>query len=259
MKKVLEFLKKYKTWLLIGVIVIMGIIISAQHTAISKRNDEISRQENNRIALTEEITNYKDELGRVNAEKHAYQLTQQELRDSIGLLKKRNREYISYINANMHVRDTVTIETVIIKEVNTQVEGGLIKFNKFDKFGKSNRSLFGEIPYNVNDNKLSTGNVKFTLEQDIFVEGWLERNMKTNETYIHLRSDYPNLTFNSGLGIVAEPSKQFERDMRKNCGIGIAVGPNFSFSYDFINQRFAPTVGLGVTVGFTYTPKFLQW
>lgn len=259
MKKVLEFLKKYRDLIYIAVIVFAGVVISGQCSKIDNIGNELDRQENNALVLTEELNNYKDELGKANAEKHAYQLTQQELRDSIGLLKKRNREYISYINANMHVRDTVTIETVIIKEVNTQVEGGLIKFNKFDKFGKSNRSLFGEIPYNVNDNKLSTGNVKFTLEQDIFVEGWLERNMKTNETYIHLRSDYPNLTFNSGLGIVAEPSKQFERDMRKNCGIGLAVGPNLSLSYDFINQKLVPTVGFGVTVGFTYTPKFLQW
>ena len=259
MKKVLEFLKKYKTWLLIGVIVIMGIIISAQHTAISKRNNEISRQENNRIALTEQITNYKDELGRVNAEKHAYQLTQQELRDSIGLLKKKNSEYVSYINTHLNIKDTVTVETIIVKEVDAQVEGGSIRFERNDLFGKSSRSFFVNIPYNVNENKLFTGDATFALNQDIFVEGWLERNTKTSETYIRLRSDYPGLTFNSGLGIVAEPSKKYERDMRKSNGIGIAVGPNFSFSYDFINQKFIPTVGLGVTIGYTYTPKFLQW
>ena len=259
MKKVLEFLKKYKTWLLIGVIVIMGIIISAQHTAISKRNDEISRQENNRISLTEQITNYKDELGRANAEKHAYQLTQQELRDSIGLLKKKNSEYVSYINTHLNIKDTVTVETIIVKEVDAQVEGGSIRFERNDLFGRSSRSFFVNIPYNVNENKLFTGDATFALNQDIFVEGWLERNTKTSETYIRLRSDYPGLTFNSGLGIVAEPSKNYERDMRKSNGIGIAVGPNFSFSYDFINQKFIPTVGLGVTIGYTYTPKFLQW
>ncbi len=259
MKKVLEFLKKYKTWLLIGVIVIMGIIISAQHTTISKRNDEISRQENNRIALTEQITNYKDELGRVNAEKHAYQLTQQELRDSIGLLKKKNSEYVSYINTHLNIKDTVTVETIIVKEVDAQVEGGSIRFERNDLFGRSSRSFSVNIPYNVNENKLFTGDATFALNQNIFVEGWLERNTKTSETYIRLRSDYPGLTFNSGLGIVAEPSKKYERDMRKSNGIGIAVGPNFSFSYDFINRKFVPTVGVGITIGYTYTPKLFQW
>lgn len=259
MKKVLEFLKKYKTWLLIGVIVIMGIIISAQHTAISKRNNEISRQENNRIALTEQITNYKDELGRANAEMHAYQLTQKELRDSIGLLKKKNQEYVSYINTHLNIKDTVKIETIVIKNISSQLEDGFVRFEKSDTFGKSSRSVFASIPYSVKDSTLYTGNATFALTQDIFVEGWLERNLNTNETFIHLRSDYPGLTFNSGLGIVAEPSKQYERDMRKSNGIGIAVGPNFSFSYDFINQKFVPTVGVGVTIGYTYTPKIFQW
>ena len=259
MLKVLEFLKKYKTWLLIGIIVIMGIIISAQHTAINKRNHEIERQENNRMALTEQLTNYKDELGRANAEKHAYQLTQEELRDSIGFLKQKNKEYLSYINTNMNIKDTVTIETVVVREVEAQVEGGSIKLEKSDVFGKSSCSFSVNIPYNVNENKLFTGDATFALDQNIFVEGWLERNTKSNETYIRLRSDYPGLTFNSGLGIVTEPSKKYDRSMRKSNGIGLAIGPNFSFSYDFINQRFVPTVGLGITIGYTYTPKLLQW
>ena len=159
----------------------------------------------------------------------------------------------------MNIKDTVTIETVIVREIDAQVEGGSIKLSKSNVFGKSSCSFSVNIPYNVNENKLFTGDATFALDQNIFVEGWLERNTKTNETYIHLRSDYPGLVFNSGLGIVAEPSKKYDRSMRKSNGIGLAIGPNFSFSYDFINQRFVPTVGLGITIGYTYTPKVLQW
>ena len=243
----------------ISIIIIFVIIFSGQCSRINNLNHKIDRQENNRIALTEQIVNYKDELGRVNAEKHAYQLTQEELKDSIGFLKKKNSEYVSYINTNMNIKDTVTIETVIVREVETQVEGGSIKLVKSDVFGKSSRSFSVNIPYNVNENKLFTGDATFTLDQNIFVEGWLERNTKTKETYIHLRSDYPGLVFNSGLGIVSEPSKKYDRSMRKSNGIGLAIGPNFSLSYDFINQKFVPTVGLGITIGYTYTPKLLQW
>jgi len=262
MEKFLEILgklKKYRDLIYIGLLIVFGIIFSSQCSKIDRLDHEIERQENNRIALTEQIVNYEDELGRANAEKHAYQLTQEELRDSIGFLKKKNQEYISYINTNMNVKDTVTIETVIIKEVDAKVEAGAIKFDRFDKFGNSSREISASIPFNVEANKLYTGDATFALNQNIFVEGWLERNKKTEETYIHLRTDYPGVEFNSGLGIVAEPSKSYERDMRKTCGIGLAVGPNFSFSYDFINQKFIPTVGLGVTIGFTYTPKLLQW
>jgi len=259
MEKVLDFFKKYRDLIYIGVIIVFGLIVSSQCSKIGKLNHEINRQENNRIALTEEITNYKDELGRANAEKHAYQLTQEELRDSIGLLKQKNKEYLTYINTNMNVKDTVTVQTVIVKEVDAEVEGGSIKIAKSDTFGKSSRSFSVNIPYNVNENKLCTGDATFTLDQNIFVEGWLERNTKTSETYIRLRSDYPGLTFNSGLGIVAEQGKSYERSLRKSCGVGLAVGPNFSFSYDFINKKFVPTVGVGVTIGFTYTPKIFQW
>ena len=259
MEKFLKILKKYKDLIYISIIIIFGIIFSGQCSRIDNLNYEIDRQENNRIALTEQIVNYKDELGRANAEKHTYQLTQEELRDSIKFLKQKNKEYISYINTNMNIKDTVTIETVIVREIDAQVEGGSIKLSKSNVFGKSSCSFSVNIPYNVNENKLFTGDATFALDQNIFVEGWLERNTKTNETYIHLRSDYPGLVFNSGLGIVAEPSKKYDRSMRKSNGIGLAIGPNFSFSYDFINQRFVPTVGLGITIGYKYTPKVLQW
>ena len=259
MEKFLEILKKYRDLIYISIIIIFGIIFSGQCSKIGKLNHEIDRQDNNMIALTEQIVNYKDELGIANAEKHAYQLTQEELRDSIRFLKQKNKEYLSYINTNMSIKDTVTIETVIVREVEAQVEGGSIKLAKSNVFGKSSCSFSVNIPYNVNKNKLFTGDATFALDQNIFVEGWLERNTKTKETYIHLRSDYPGLVFNSGIGIVAEPSKKYEKDMRKSNGIGLAIGPNFSLSYDFINQRFVPTVGLGITIGYTYTPKILQW
>lgn len=255
----LKKIRKYRDLIYIGVIIIFGVIFASQCSRINDLNKEIDRQVNNRIALMEQIVNYEDELGRVNAEKHAYQLTQEELRDSLGLLKKKNKEYVSYINSHMNITDTVMVETVIVKEVDTEMEGGSIKFEKSDVFGNSSRSLFVNIPYSVNENKLLTGNATFTLNQDIFVEGWLERNTKTNETFIHLRSDYPGLTFNSGLGIVADSGKAYERSLRKTYGIGLAVGPNVGLSYDFSNQKFIPTVGLGLTIGFTYTPRLLQW
>lgn len=262
MEKFLEILgklKKYRDLIYIGLLIAFGIIFSSQHSKIDRLNNEINRQENNRIALTEQIINYRDELGMANAKKHAYQLTQEELRDSIGVLKQKNKEYLAYINTNMNVRDTVTLETVIIKEIDTHVEAGVIRLTKSDVFGKSSRSFSVNIPYNVNENKLCTGDSVFDIDQNIFVEGWLERNSKTKETFVHLRTDYPGVTFNSGLGIVAEAGKTYERGMRKTWGVGVAVGPDFSFSYDFINQQFIPTVGVGVTIGLTYTPKFLQW
>lgn len=261
MLKVIEFLKKYRDLVYIALMIIFVLIISGQCSRIRNMDNELARQANNLLAATEELTNYKDELGRANAEKHAYQLTQKELRDSVGLLKQKNKEYLAYIGSHMNIKDTVTVETVIVKEVEigTQLADGAIKFNKSDVFGKSSRTLSGSIPYKVTDNTLYTGGATVALDQDIFVEGWLEKNTKTKETFIHLRSDYPGVTFNSGMGIVAQPSKSYDRSVRKANGIGIAVGPNFSLGYDLSHQKLVPTVGVGVTIGYTYTPKLLQW
>ena len=96
MEKFLEILKKYKDFIYISIIIIFGFIFSSQCSRIDNLNHEIDKQENNRIALTEQIVNYKDELGRANAEKHAYQLTQEELIDSIRFLKQKNKEYLYY-------------------------------------------------------------------------------------------------------------------------------------------------------------------
>ena len=259
MKKFWETIKKFKDVIFLVIITVLIVISIGQCGRADGLKKEINRQENNVKALTEQIDNYKDELGRSNAEKHAYQLTQAELRDSIGLLKKKNMEYLTYLNSQMNITDTVKVETVIVKEVDAEVEGGSIKIDKSDVFGNSSRSFSMNIPYSVNENKLFTGDATFTLNQDIFVEGWLERNTKTNETFIHLRSDYPGLTFNSGMGIVADSGKAYERSLRKTWGFGLAVGPNVGLSYDFFNQKFIPTVGFGLTIGFTYTPKLLQW
>ena len=259
MKKVLETLKKFKDVIFLVIITVLIVLLIGQCGRSEGLKKEIARMDNNEKALTEQIVNYQDELGRSNAEKHAYQLTQKELRDSIGLLKKKNMEYLTYMNSHMNITDTVKVETVIVKEVDAEVEGGSIKFDRSDVFGNSSRSFSVNIPYSVNENKLFTGDASFTLNQDIFVEGWLERNTKTNETFIHLRSDYPGLTFNSGMGIVADSGKAYERSLRKSRGFGLAVGPNVGLSYDFFNQKFIPTVGFGLTIGFTYTPKLLQW
>lgn len=259
MKKIWEFIKKYRDVIYIILLIIFGLIISKQCSKIDSIDSEVTRQANNEKAMIEQLDNYKDDLNRANAEKHAYQLTQQELRDSIGLLQKKNYEYLSYINATMNITDTVIVETVVVREIDSKIDNGSISISKSDSLGKSKRTFTVDIPYNVENNKLYTNDATFTLYQDIYVEGWLERNNKTKETFVHLRSDYPGLIFNSGTGIVAESGKEYERNMRKNCGIGFSIGPNVGISYDYANKKIIPTIGFGITIGFNYTPKWAQW
>lgn len=255
----LDRIKKYRDIVYIGVIILFGAVMVFQCSKSRKLDSELDRQENNRIALTEKLSTYEDELGRMNAEKHAFQLKQEELRDSVGLLKKKNYEYVSYINGLMNIRDTVIVETTVIKTPESAEYDGRLRLDKSDRFGKSSRTVGVEIPYSIRDSILTAGNGTINMEQDIFTEGWLERNTKTGETVMHLRTDYPGVEFNSGMGIVAENGKSYERSMRKTFGIGISVGPSVGMYYDWRNGGMIPTVGIGITVGFNYTPKAFQW
>ena len=81
MEKFLEILgklKKYRDLIYIGLLIVFGIIFSSQHSKIDRLNNEINRQENNRIALTEQIINYIDEMGKANEKKNAYQINKEE-------------------------------------------------------------------------------------------------------------------------------------------------------------------------------------
>ena len=75
----------------------------------------------------------------------------------------------------------------------------------------------------------------------------------------YLKSDYPGVTFNSGNGIVATNGKQYDREMRKRNGIGLAIGPSLGIYSDGISRSYKPAFGFSLTVGYTLTPKIFQW
>ena len=47
--------------------------------------------------------------------------------------------------------------------------------------------------------------------------------------------------------------------MRKRNGVGLAIGPSFGVFYDSPSKTLKPAFGLSLTVGYTFTPKSLQW
>ena len=264
LSKTLDFIIKIKDILWVAIVVIISLILMSQCKSNNELDREVDRLTNNTYALTDSIHNYHDKLGNVIAEKHALQLTQDEMERTIGELKKKNTEYIAYINANINIRDTVYVETVVYKDVivdtTSKIETGTIHLEKNDIFGKSKRYISANIPYRVTyPSNLSLGETTFMIEQDIYVEGILTRNNKTKETMLHLKSDYPGLTFNSGNGIVATNGKQYDLEMRRRNGIGLAIGPSIGVYYDRPTQSIKPSFGLSLTIGYTYTPRRLQW
>ena len=262
--KTLDFIIKIKDIIWVAIIVIISLFLMSQCKSNNKMEREIDILTNNTYALTDTLHHYHDKLGNVIAEKHALQLTQDEMEKTIGELEKKNTEYIAHINASLKIKDTVYVEKVVFKDVVvdtlTNTETGTIHLEKNDDFNKSKRYLSADIPYKVSyPSNLSIGNASFTLIQDIYVEGTITRNNKTKETMLYLKSDYPGLTFNSGNGIVATNGKQYDLEMRKRNGIGLAIGPSIGFYYDNPTRTLKPAFGLTLTIGYTFTPKRFQW
>lgn len=260
-KKIWNFLTTKRDILYIIGIIVISLILINQCDRNNVLNNEVQRLENNIYAITDTLTQYKDKNNKIIAEKHAFQLSENELRDSVNLLKIKNREYLAYINTNIGIRDTLKILTYIERpsEIDTThyIDQGIIKFNKSDVFEKSSRDISVSIPYTF-DTELKTGNADIDIYHNIFVESMLERDTKTRETYVRLISDYP-VTFNSGMGVVVTNSKSYEKSIRKTKGIGIGIGPSVGLGYDMLNKKLVPTVGFNITLGFTYTPKWTQW
>lgn len=262
--KIFDIIVKIKDILWVAIVVIISMFLMSQCRSNNELEREVDVLTNNTYALTDSLYQYHDRLGNVIAEKHALQLTQEQMIETIGELKRRNTEYVAYINANIGLSDTVYVEKIVYKDIIVdtlnKVETGTIYLEKNDIFNKSKRYISANIPYRATyPSNLSIDEASFIVNQDIYVEGTITRNNKTKETMIYLKSDYPGLTFNSGNGIVAINGNQYDREMRRRNGIGLAVGPSLGILYDRSNQSLKPVFGLSLTVGYTYTPKAFQW
>lgn len=262
--KMFDFIIKIKDiiWVIIVLIITLSLLSHCEST--NRLEKEIDTLTNNTYALSDSIRQYRDELGNTIAEKHALQLTQEEMERTIGELQQKNMEYITYINANINLKDTVYVETVVYKDIIIDTmngtETGTIHLEKKDIFTKSKRFISTDIPYSATyPSNLVIGDATFILNQDIYVEGIITRNNKTKETMFYLKSDYPGVTFNSGNGIVATNGKEYDREMRKRNGVGLAIGPSLGIYYDNPTQTLKPAFGLSITIGYTYTPKIFQW
>ena len=153
LSKTLDFIIKIKDIIWFVIILIISIFLMSQCSSKNKLENEVNILTNNTYALSDSILQYQDELGNIIAEKHALQLTQEEMEKTIGELKKKNTEYISYIKTNLNLKDTVYVEKVVYKDVVIDtiknMESGTIFLEKNDIFNKSNRHISASIPYTV--------------------------------------------------------------------------------------------------------------
>lgn len=260
LKKIIDYIKDKRDIIYIIPLIILSLFLIGKCSSNNSLKDEVFRLENNIIALNDTLNTYIDDYGRVVGEKHSYILKQEELDDSIKKLVSKNRELISYINTNVGIKDTVLLPTYIERTVYEErdiKEKGVIKFDRLNVYDKSSDELHVSIPYTYTDS-LITQPATVSLNQSIYLTSMIERDKKTGQTYIKLITDYP-ATFNQGEGILITNSSSFTKSIQKTKGIGLSIGPQLGVSYDMVNRRITPTIGVGITIGFNYTPRFLQW
>ena len=113
LSKSLDFIIKIKDILWVAIVLIVSFFLISQCKSRNELEREVDILTNNTYALTDSLRQYNDELGNIVAEKHALQLTQEQMEETIGKLKKKNTEYVAYINASMKLKDTVYVEKVV--------------------------------------------------------------------------------------------------------------------------------------------------
>ena len=246
-----DFLKN--NWLTL--VVITGAIVLAILFARScNRNEylksELARYENNLKAANDSLKNYKDGIYQC-AEMRALQLRVDELEDSLKL--ERGKEPITIIKYITSIADTVYISGDIIHDtvnIGNLCDRGSISLHKENTFGRSSRLLDVSVPYTIDSScNMEVGESTIALNQNIWIDASTYKDKK-GETYLRLKTDYPNVTFNSGTaivvtdGAVTEKKKHFGVCFGATIGYGVAITNNGALS-----ASPAPYIGLGATIG----------
>lgn len=269
MKKTWEYIKKgcvfiwnHREFLFAIVIVILIVFLVNKCSSVRNLENENKRLQNNIEAANDTIRNYKDAYNNSCADIRSYQFTEKELNNRISKLVEKNKSLTSYIETNLGIHDTVYIEKPVVIEDSTQegyAKSGQIKYSNSETFGKSSREISVTSDYRIDSlYTLQVDGTYVELKQNINVEAYMDVD-KDRKSTLHLRSDYPNLVFNSGEGITVTSSKEYDKQQRKTQGISLFVGPALNLGYDVVNKTFSPSVGVSIGIGWTYTPRFAQW
>jgi len=249
--KVLELVLQNTKIILCAIIMFLFMLLLRQCNLAKTVKEEVTRITNNQLALNDTLVQYIDKNGILNGEIRGLHLKLDELDDT--LRYEKNKPPITIIDYVTEIRDSIifipSIDTVIMQQDGTFLQN--ISFLDSSKFKRSSRVISFMIPVWSKDSILRTGETKLNLSQDIWLEASISKDLKTKEVFVHLKTDYPGVTFNDAQGILVRNDKQlkkFSYSQRKQFGLGIQVGVGYS-------DRIRPYIGIGLH----YSPKFLQW
>ena len=249
--KILELILQNTKIILCAVIMFLFMLLLRQCNSAKTVKEEVTRITNNQLALNDTLVQYVDKNGILNGEIRGLHLKLDELGDT--LKYEKNKPPITIISYFTEIRDSIifipTIDAVIIQEDGTFLQN--ISFIDSSKFKRSSRIISFDMAILSNDSILGIKETNIKLNQNIWLEASILKDLKSKEIYVHLKTDYPGITFNDAKGILVQNDKQLKKlaySQRKQFGLGIQIGVGYS-------GRILPYMGIGVH----YSPKFLQW
>ncbi len=253
-------LEKYLRIALIGVIAILFVVVLKQCNAINEQKEENQRLENNILAANDTLKNYRENGWNI-ATMRALQLRADELADSLKL--ERGKTPVTIIKYVTSINDTFSVQTVVVHDTSYiedygWIDNGYIVSSEKSAFGNSYREIGITTPYYVDceTGKLySDGESEVTLNQNIWVESSLYRDKK-GYTYIQLKTDYPECSFNNGTAILVSDEK-YEYKARKQFGLGLGLQVGYGAAFTKNGIKPSPYIGVGVSLN--WVPRFLQF
>lgn len=229
-----------------------------------KAYQEVSRVKNNHAAISDSIKMYMLDNHTMRAEKQAYELTinelKEEYRDLLGKLElEKNKPPKVIIKTEYVIEEVITEVPVYVVTDSAGVNN--IKFkDSLNHNEKNYRVITGKIPFTIDTTDsiplLLPGKGTFGLELGMNLNLALIKDKETKKISIVVDTDYLGVNFTSieGASILDNPlNKKALRSIRKNWSLGFQVGYGININGSSINT--SPYVGLGLN----YSPKFLQW
>tara|TARA_S200002703_G_scaffold107929_2_gene93786 strand:- start:242 stop:1048 length:807 start_codon:yes stop_codon:yes gene_type:complete len=241
-----------------ALILILLILLVKQCESTQLDKLEITRLENNNLALQDTIRNYVSKDGLNTGEIRALNLKVDELNDSLDYEKSKPPVTITEYKVQIQEKIVEVPNLVVLTDTlhdTVYRERGythLICVQSDTVYDKSLRRMDITIPANVSDS-LTLGSAEIDLYQNIWLRTSIYQDRKTKEVFMRAETDYPNVTFNQGTGILVQDDKglkQLMRQSRRTFGIGIQTGVGVTTTGQARHY---------IGVGIHYSPKFLQW
>ena len=241
-----------------ALILILLILLVKQCESSQMDKLEISRLENNNLALQDTIRNYVSKDGLSTGEIRALNLKVDELNDSLDYEQSKPPVTITEYKVKIQEKIVETPTLVMLTDTTHDtiyLQGDythLITVQSDTVYDKSLRTMDITIPASVGDS-LTLGPAEIDLHQNIWLRTSIYQDRKTKEVFMRAETDYPNVAFNRGKGILVQDDKglrQLMRQSRRTFGIGIQTGVGITTTGQTRHY-----IGVGVH----YSPKFLQW